>query len=645
MLKTIAAFLCFTASYYAATGQTLFTYGEDSVSTAQFLTAYKKNNTGPKTVKGVQEYLDLYIASRLKIKEAKNKGFDTLPQVVSDLQNLRAQLMPAYLNDAESTNRLLNEAFIRSQKDIQVAHIFIPFTANGQTDTAAALQKGKEAYAILLQNKPFAAVAKQYSADPFVSQNGGDIGYITVFSVPYELETVIYATPAGKVSPLYRSANGYHIFKNKGERKAVGRIKLAQILLAFPPDADAATKEGIKKRADSLYNRLLKGSDFETLATQFSNDIISAASGGRLPEFGIGQYDPLFEKTAFSLLKDGAISKPFLTAHGYHIIKRLSKIPVASNKEAKALQALKEKVESDSRINTTKMALAKRIIREAPMQQASFKAAELWAYTDSVLTGKASAVHYRLTSASPLFSLAKDTTFVRDWITYTQTNRYKEDGSGLKPYPQVWDAFVEATASGFYKDHLENYNETFKNGIDEFRDGNLFFEIMQQQIWTPAQSDTAALLHYYIKHRTKYTWGKSADAVLFYAGDLAAANLLVAGLQKSPRSWKTLVAGLSEKVTADSARFDLTQIPNSAKQSLTVGTITLPVLNKSDNTASFALILNLYTEPAPRSFAQAKSLVINDYQAELEKSWVDELKKKYPVSINQKAVAQVMARR
>jgi peptidyl-prolyl cis-trans isomerase SurA len=43
----------------------------------------------------------------------------------------------------------------------------------------------------------------------------------------------------------------------------------------------------------------------------------------------------------------------------------------------------------------------------------------------------------------------------------------------------------------------------------------------------------------------------------------------------------------------------------------------------------------LYTKEEQRSFTDAKGLVINDYQAELEKVWIADLKKKYPVQINE----------
>jgi peptidyl-prolyl cis-trans isomerase SurA len=80
--------------------------------------------------------------------------------------------------------------------------------------------------------------------------------------LPYQFENAIYATPVGKYSSVVRSKIGYHIFKNLGERKAVGKIKAQQILLAIPPGSDEATKKQLGSRADSLYKKIMAGENF-----------------------------------------------------------------------------------------------------------------------------------------------------------------------------------------------------------------------------------------------------------------------------------------------------------------------------------------------------------------------------------------------
>ena len=46
--------------------------------------------------------------------------------------------------------------------------------------------------------------------------------------------------------------------------------------------------------------------------------------------------------------------------------------------------------------------------------------------------------------------------------------------------------------------------------------------------------------------------------------------------------------------------------------------------------------------PGIKSFEEARASVISDYQDQMEKTWVEELKKKYPVAINTKGKKAVM---
>ncbi|HUQ97631.1 MAG TPA: peptidylprolyl isomerase, partial [Chitinophagaceae bacterium] len=213
MLKPIFAG-CLVLCWISAHAQLLFTYGGDSVTVPQFLTAYTKNNTGSNNKDALRNYLDLYIASRLKIKEAKARGYDTLPQITADLASLREQILPSYLKDEASMKKLVQEAAQRAAKDIHLYTIFISAEKDGLPDTAAARQKANGVLKKLQAGADFATLAKEISDDPSAKENGGDAGYITVFTLPYAIENLVYKTPAGSVAPLYVSKKGYHIFKN-----------------------------------------------------------------------------------------------------------------------------------------------------------------------------------------------------------------------------------------------------------------------------------------------------------------------------------------------------------------------------------------------------------------------------------------------
>lgn len=632
-MKKLLTVFC-VLGFLSPKAQTLFTYGNQAVSANEFLRAFQKNNNGAKDAKTMREYLDLYIASRLKVAEAKEQKLDTLPQLKSDLANLRQQILPAYANDKESLNELIKEAFAREQKDLRVSHIFIAFTKNNVTDTVAAAKKRDEVLQQLAKGLPFAEVAKQYSDDPSAQTNGGDLGWITAFTLPYELESVVYTTPVGKTSSVYTSKAGYHIFKTVAERKALGRIKAAQILLAFPPGSDDAYKARLKKRADSLYNRLAAGDDFAKLATAFSNDVISAASAGQMQEFGVGEYNPVFENTVFALPKDGAISKPFVTEHGYHIVKLIKRVPVPAKLDPATTDDLRNKIESSDRMQVTKTVLAQKVLKQSGNKILLPNFAPLWAYSDSILRFAKQPASLKIAAETPVLQLGDRKVTAGEWISFAQMQRNSFNGA-TKPYPVLWKEFLQATALRYYEDHLEEFNPDFRQQITEFADGNLFFEIMQRKVWTPAQTDTAALLNYYQKHKGAYVWKPSADAVLFYASNAETADAFYKKLKASPASWRTLISQYSEQITSDSGRFELPQIPKGKEDFVAPNTLTTPIANKADNTVSFAYVLKLHNGQEPRNFADAKGLVINDYQTELEKAWLTELKKKYPVTVNE----------
>ena len=137
-----------------------------------------------------------------------------------------------------------------------------------------------------------------------------DLGFITVFTLPYEYENIVYSLKPGEVSKPYRSKKGWHIFKDEEERPATGKIKAAQILFAVPP-GDMRMKDRARQLADSVYGALKSGADFGELAKRYSNDKMTYMNGGIMPEFGVAKYDPAFESMAFSLKNDGDISVPF----------------------------------------------------------------------------------------------------------------------------------------------------------------------------------------------------------------------------------------------------------------------------------------------------------------------------------------------
>jgi peptidyl-prolyl cis-trans isomerase SurA len=630
---TVAFVFCFVAINTNA--QTLFSYGDKAVSKEDFLKAYSKNNNDPKpTQKSYRDYLELYIRYKLKVKAAFDFKLDTLTAQQTELKNFRNQVADTYMNDEESLNALVDEAYNRSRKDIHLAHIFIAVPKNASAaDTLKAYQKMMSIEDALKKNKDFGETAAIYSDDPSAKRNHGDIGWITVFTLPYELETLAYTTPPLHFSKAYRSKAGYHILKNIGERKAIGKIRVAHILLSIPVNATDSVKAKTKQKADSIYNALINGANFGELAKKYSGDNLSYQTGGEIADFGVGKYDSAFEATAFALSKDGEISKPLLSSFGYHIIKRIGKKDIPE-KSKETLDGLKQRVIADPRIQvSTKKFLAK-IFAQTNFKRYPINDANLWGYTDSALQHKTIPKFSTIDDHLALLSFSKNDVHVSDWMDYIRKAKNTPAISSGKTDSELFDKFIETTALTYYREHLENYNKEFAYQLNEFKEGNLLFEVMQRKIWDKASADSAGLKEYYDTHKEKYWWAPGADAVLFTCSNQKVADAIKSRLQDNFSSWRKLIDSSGGTAQADSGRFEMAQLP-MAEKTLMPGQFTSFNTNSPDNTITFAYILKLYDERTPRTYNEARGFVINDYQGFLEDKWIAALKQKYPVKINE----------
>jgi peptidyl-prolyl cis-trans isomerase SurA len=639
--KALATAAFIIGSTATGLAQTIFTYGGKPVSKQEFLKAYNKNNTSEQpTDKSYRDYLDLYTRFKLKVQAAYEQRLDTLPAQLAELTGFRNQVVDNYMNDEASVNLLIKEAAERSKKDIEVAHIFVAADEHAAAeDIARAQEKIRNIEQRLQNGEDFSQVAIQVSEDPAAKSNKGKIGYITALVLPYVMENAIYATAPGKTTAPVRSHIGFHIFKNLGERPAIGKVNVAQILLGYSPEATEQQKAASRRLADSLIIVLKNGADFKELALLYSTDNTTYQAGGEMMEFGVGRYAPAFEQAAFALDKDGAVSAPFETEYGVHIIKRIKRSPLPADLNDKNFQeSLRTQVLQSDRMNVAKNILFDKIKKEVlfkPLSTAPMP--YVIAYGDSLLQGKNPQKGTYVKENTGLF-LIKDKLYkVSDWKDFLQSMMRLENMRHL-PASQLFESFKERTIFDYYRDHLEDYNPEFAYQLHEFKEGNLLFEIMQRKIWDVANADSVGLQRYYTSNKDKYWWEASAEAVIFTANSEAAAEEAKKKLEASPATWKSIAENSNGNLQADSGRFELGQIPVYERTNFTDGLITANVKNETDNTITFAYIIKVYRDRSPRSFSEARGFIVNDYQLMLEEKWIDELKKKYPVKIKESVV-------
>lgn len=629
--------------------QTLFTLGGTPISSAEFKKAYLRNNDTSAGIspKSVKDYLDLYTQFKLKVRSARDMQLDTLLLQQEEIINFRKQLEEPYLRDKEMMDKLIREAEERGKLDLQLFHIFIPYRKEFVTnpyavppatagDSARARRTIEEVNSRLKKGESFEKLAMEYSMDPDVQQNKGYLGWITVFSLPYVLETAAYNLPINSSSEPVQSSAGWHILgKHKiGDRPALGKIKAQQILIATDPEGGPQARDRAGKLADSLYKALLSGADFTGLASRFSDDP-SASSGGNMPLIGIGEYDTAFEEQVFGLQKDGDISKPFSTSLGFHIVKRLGKVRYSNDNPEYSWKAA---VENDARKQLAIRSFENKCIRTIGLKRKPFNEKELWRYTDSAKTGG----KYNSTLVNKKTVLLESPghqATVAEWLKFME-NR---DAQGNElVYKNIFEDFTRFTAVEQYRKNLQKYSPAFAAQFREFMEGNMLFEVMERKVWGPAGTDTAALGKLYRAKPGRYTWDSSADIISMTGLDSSLSETARQTLSGSPASWKLITENSGGNIMADSGRAELKQLGQIPATDLKPGYTSPLVVNADDRSASFFHVLKIYPEPTPRSFDDARGQLIAEQQQILEAKWIADLRKKYPVTIDQKALDQVI---
>ncbi len=232
-------------------------------------------------------------------------------------------LTQIYISPGEA-ERFYNEnrdSIARVPGRVTLAHILIPFTPGPAADSAGQ-RRMTEVMDVLARGGDFATVAGSFSDDRKTAARGGERGWAEMADLPPELMIVFAQLGAGSISPPFPTREGYMTVKL--EEKTPDRVRFRQILIRVPVTrADTARARNL---AVSVRRKALDGVPFDSLAREYSQDPVTADSGGLLGEFLAAGLAPPFG-TVVAALDSGELSEPVFTEHGYHIIKVLAKEP------------------------------------------------------------------------------------------------------------------------------------------------------------------------------------------------------------------------------------------------------------------------------------------------------------------------------
>ncbi|MDQ4141416.1 MAG: peptidylprolyl isomerase, partial [Bacteroidota bacterium] len=504
----------------------LFTVAGKPVTTAEFNYVYNKNNNQPDNAaaKGsVQEYLELYTNFKLKVTEAEKRGLDTTTAFRKELEGYKEQLAQPYLTEKNVTDQLVKEAYERMKQEVNASHLLVSVAPDADPkDTLAAYNKIMEFRRRIEGGEDFNTVARAHSDDPSAKENSGNLGYFTALQMLYPFEKAAYNTAKGQLSMPIRTRFGYHLIKVNEVRPAQGEIKVAHIMVRATPGIPKADSVVAKKKIDAIYNRVSRNENWDKITAQFSEDASSATNGGELPWFGTGRMLPSFEEAAFKLTNVGDISKPVQTPYGWHIIKLIERRGLPAFEEMESY--LRSKVAKDSRSELNKAAFLKRIKQENNFQEV--KAAKDFALSKATEALTAGTWQYSPSDKEskevnqPLFTLQDRQYTVKDFFTFVQKNQKPmANVSASHAMSVLYDNFVTTSLLNYEREHLESKYVDYKMLVNEYRDGILLFQLMDEKVWSKAIQDTVGLQAFFEQNKENYKWDTRADAIIISAAN------------------------------------------------------------------------------------------------------------------------------
>ncbi len=639
----LAGVISLSGLSFAQTGEVLFTIENKPFYTDEFVRVYNKNLDLVKdeSQKDLDNYLDLYLAYKLKVTKAYELDLDKDPRYINELKSYRSQLAKEYLTDKKVTQELIQEAYERSLKEVKASHIlFLVNEDASPQDTLKVYQKAVSVRERVLKGEDFHTLAQQLSEDPSAKENSGDLGYFSAFRMVYPFETGAYNTKIGEVSKPIRSRFGYHLIYVTDVRDNRGEVIVAHIMLSKSEDQNKNEENAIKIK--DIYQKLQQGEKFEDLAKQFSDDKTTSEQGGKLAKITSGQLNSVrFEDAVFSIKTIGNYTQPIETEFGWHIIKLLEKFPVKTFEEAKT--ELENNVKRDERSRLIEAAMNQRLeAKYKPKVDAKFMSKVLTLVDNAYYTSEFTLPENTDMYDKTVLSLADKKISGIEFLNYIkkQQTRMQRVEPLEKLKNELSENFVAYSLNTYYDENLEKEFPEFSYVMDEYKEGLLLFDLMEKEIWQKAQTDTLGLEAFYQKNKDNYKWNQRIDAIV-------ASSVKPEFVEKARKFFKKkksveyikkqLNKDAVVNIMIDQGYFEQGNngLPKEYKLSKGVSEI----YKEGDY---YYVILGQKIMPSTiKTLEEARGRVVSDYQQYLEEHWLEALKKEFSFKVDSNVFEKV----
>ncbi|NQY67014.1 MAG: peptidylprolyl isomerase [Flavobacteriales bacterium] len=607
--------------------------GED-VTKGEFRRVFEKNNNNDTGQQAINDYLELYINFKLKVKEAEEMQLDSSKAFKKELLGYRRQLAATYLTDKELEDHFLKEAYEMYSTELNTSQLFLPLRKKASpSDTLKLYNKISAIYKEYQNGKSFDDLIMENTDNEDIKRVKGNIGFRSAYSLLYTYSKAVLHAADGEVVKPIRTKYGYHLIRLEGRREALGKIKVAHILIkADKTGSEALAKEKILK----IHAEIALGGNFAEIAKEKSHDVRSGEKGGVLKEFGAGKMLKEFEDAAFGLVKDGDVSKPIKTDLGWHLIKRIEKKEVESYENVK--HRLKKKILSDNRIKIIRRSYVRSLMKKYEFSDNVKMRNQFYKVLDESYRSRSWEVSKAKGLTGVLFKLKGHKYTQQDFANYIfKHQRRSKVFSPIETVNSLYNSFIKESCMTIANKNLAIEYPDFKNLMKEYRDGILLFELTDNKVWTKAVKDSLGLKTYYDNNKGQYLKGKSAKALVVTCASQSIAKQSKKAIKKKSmeEAYKILMK-IEEGISVDKGSYSAKEdVMKNSEWKVGIGANSMV-----NDSTQFVIIYSLNKE-RQKTLAEARGLVTADYQDFLEEQWIEALRKKYEVVIEEDVLLSI----
>ncbi|OEK02462.1 hypothetical protein BFP97_13440 [Roseivirga sp. 4D4] len=596
------------------------------ISASELLYAFKKNRdqNDELHIDSLKKYLNNYIDFKLKVQAARKEGYDTLQNYKAELQGYISQIRKPYLENPEAEEKLIKEIHSRKQVEINASHLLIKLGPNASPKDTLKAYKFIDSLRLTIESQEqFESLARRFSQDG-AAQNGGKLGWFSAMDMVGPFENAAYNTNTNEVSQVVKTQFGYHILFVNQKRPSKGSLKTSHIFFSNR----GRSEDDAQKLAESIYDSLKNGADWNTMARRYSDDNRTKMNGGQLPWARIKQLPDEFYDIAYSIKNVNGISKPSKTSFGWHIVKLNDQRPIGDLSEERT--GIEQQLKRSGRNTLNNNQLIEKLKTENNFQQDEQSLnASLLAISKGSLNDE--------TKESVLFILGEQLFKVKDFVQSLPSQKITLNNTIVRSlYSEFERKSIIAYEDSITPIKYPDYGYLLK----EYEEGLLLFEIMQNEVWNKALEDSLGAKQYYQDHLGQY---KTEERIVVSIVNCDNA-LLLERLKKSISEEESLEKAVQSTFTKEEQTLlKIVKRTIKASEINKFGSTELKSgswIEKPDESKYYFL-----EEIIPRGFfayEEIKGRILSDYQDHLEAQWIKELRMQSHIKIYNKALKKIV---